>query len=85
MFNKIIEKYIKKLTKEDIINFSNNENIILNDNEIDIIYNTIKNDYKSLLYSNNKIIFNDLKNKINPNAYNKIIELYTFYKNKYMK
>ena len=41
-----------------------NENIILNSNEVDIIYNTIKNDYKVLLYGDSKPIFDNLKRKI---------------------
>lgn len=83
MISRLIEKNIKSLTKEDIINYSNLENIYLNNNEVDIIYNTIKNDYKILLYGDSKIIFDNLKSRINPTAYQKIYELYNFYKNKY--
>lgn len=83
MISRLIEKNIKSLTKEDIINYSKNENIILNSNEIDIIYNTIKNDYKTLLYADSRPIFDNLKSRINPTAYQKIYELYNFYKDKY--
>jgi hypothetical protein len=41
----IILNYINKLKKEDIYNFSLKENIELNDNELDIIYDYIKNDF----------------------------------------
>ena len=57
--------------------------IIENSNEIDIIYNIIKNDYKVLLYGDSKPIFDNLKSRINPTSYQKIYELYNFYKNKY--
>lgn len=83
MFNRMIIKYINNLKKEDIIEFSKSENINLNDKEIDIIYNTIKKDYKILLYGNSDDIFNNLKDKINNDSYNKIKKLYEFYKNKY--
>ena len=83
MISRLIEKNIKSLTKEDILHYSKNENIILNDNEVEIIYNIIKNDYKILLYVNSEPIFNNLKSRINPTAYKKIYELYNFYKDKY--
>ena len=83
MILKLIEKHINSLTKEDIINLAKEENIILNDNEINIVYNTIKSDYKTLLYGDNKPIFDNLKSRINPTAYQKIYELYNFYKEKY--
>ena len=83
MISRLIEKNIKSLTKEDILYYSKNENIILNDNEVEIIYNIIKNDYNILLYGNSEPIFNNLKSRINPTAYKKIYELYNFYKDKY--
>lgn len=83
MISRLIEKNIKSLTKEDILYYSKNENIILNDSEVEIIYNIIKNDYKILLYGNSEPIFNNLKSRINPTAYKKIYELYNFYKDKY--
>ena len=83
MISRLIEKNIKSLTKEDIIKYSMNENIVLNSNEVDIIYNIIKNDYKILLYGDSKPIFDNLKSRINPTSYQKIYELYNFYKNKY--
>ena len=85
MFSKLIDNYIKNLTKKDIIDFSKQHNIILNNNEIDIIYNTIKSDYKILLYNDENIIFNNLKSRINPTSYNKIINLFKEYKSIYQK
>lgn len=83
MILKLIEKHINNLTKNDIINLANTEGINLNNNEVDIIYTYIKNDYKVLLYGNSESIFKDLKSRINPTAYNKIKELFDFYKEKY--
>ena len=83
MFKKLIENHIKNLTKKDIIDYSKNENINLNNNEIDIIFNYIKNDYKTLLYGDSSYIFKDLKNRINPTSYQKIKSLYDTYKDKY--
>ena len=71
------------ISKNDIKNIAKNENVILNDKEIDIIYFYIKNEYKTLLYGDSDSIFNDLKSRINPTSYNQIKDLFDFYKNKY--
>ncbi|MBP3460838.1 MAG: DUF2624 family protein [Bacilli bacterium] len=83
MILKFIEKNINSLSKDDIKNIAKNENVILNDKEIDIIYYYIKNEYKTLLYGDSDSIFNDLKSRINPTSYNQIKDLFDFYKNKY--
>lgn len=81
----MVENYIKSLTKEDIKFFSQKQNIDLNEDEINIVYNTIKSDYKTLLYGNYNKIFTNLKSRINPTSYNKIIILFKEYKEKYYK
>ena len=64
MKDKLIKNYINKLKKEDISVFATNNNITLNDTELSIIYDTIKNDYESLLYGNHDKVFNELKSKV---------------------
>lgn len=83
MFSKLILKYINNLTKNDIMLLASSNNIKLNNDEVDIIYNYIKKDYKILLYGNSEPIFNDLKNKINYDSYEKIKYFFNFYKKKY--
>ena len=80
MYENIIKNYVDKLTKEDIINYSKKEDIFLNDNEINVIYDEIKNKWKQL-YNGNTRVITDLENKINNKAYNKLIDLYNTYKN----
>ena len=70
MYENIIKNYVDKLTKEDIF---------LNDNEINVIYDEIKNKWKQL-YNGNTRVITDLENKINNKAYNKLIDLYNTYK-----
>lgn len=77
----IIKKYVDNLTKKDIIDFSNKEKIPLNNKEIDIIFNTIKNDYNILIDGDAEIIFLKLKEEINEDAFFKIFDLYKKYKN----
>lgn len=85
MFSKIINNYVSNLTKQDIIDYSIKENIELNNDEIDLIYKTIKSNYKDLLYGDSNIIFNNIKSRINPTSYNKLKSLFITYKNKYKK
>ena len=85
MFSRIIENYINNLTKKDIIDFSNKENIILDNSELDYIYKIIKTEYKTILYDDSTDIFNNIKSRINPTSYNKIKKLFDSYKEKYKK
>ncbi len=62
MFN-VVESYINKITKSDINNFAIKNNINLNSNELDFIYNFIKTKYKEVL--NNPNSFNLVKYKNN--------------------
>lgn len=83
MIQKLIEKKIKELSLNDINKFALTENIYLSSNELNIIYNHIKNDWKTLLYGDSNIIFNNLKNEINENNYIKIYNLFNKYKKMY--
>ena len=50
-------------------------------NEVDIIYNTIKKDWRALLHNPNQV-FTDLRNKVSQNTYNNIIYFYNLYSKK---
>ena len=76
-----IYEYINRLKYEDIINYCNNNNININNQELEIIYTYIKNDYKRF-FNNPTIVLNEIKNKVNNNTYKEIITLYDKYKNK---
>ena len=83
MFKKLIEKKIKNLTKKDIIDFAYKNNICLTSNETNIIYDYIKSDWKTIIYSNHYLVLEKVKNNINPITYKKIEELIILYKQKY--
>lgn len=76
----IIYEYINKLGKEDIINFGLNQGINLSQNEIDIIYYYIKNEYARMIDNPIEVI-NEIKDKVSKPVYDKIQELYNKYKN----
>lgn len=78
----ILKKYISKLTKQNIKNYLNNQNVNINDNELNTIYYYIKNKSDYFLKGHHQEILNELKTKLEKNTYLKINELYNQYKNK---
>lgn len=80
MYELLIQNYIRKLTKEDILNFCNKENISLTNEELNIFYIFIKKYWREFIKNEPSKIFNDLKTKIRPTTYDKMIILYNKYK-----
>lgn len=78
----LITEYVKRMTKEDINRFSLKQGIILDNEELDIVYNYIKDNYKTILYGNPKDILLEIKEKVKPLTYNKIENLYMKFKDK---
>ena len=78
--NYLIKEYIKKITEEDIYNYAKKEGIELTNEELKIIYIYIKNYYEVLLNGDSTFIFEELKDKLRKEPYEKIIELYNKYK-----
>ena len=81
MYFNIIKKYINYLKKDDIINFAKKEGVSLSNIELDTIYTAIKTRWEEI-YNNGFNVINEYKNKLNTATYNKLIELYSYYKNK---
>lgn len=78
----IIINYIKRLTKNDIMNYCYNNNIPLTDEEIDVIYYYVKNRYNEFLEGKHQQLLEEIKYKVKSATYNKILELYNKYKDK---
>lgn len=78
----VVKELVDNLTEKDIYNFSLKEGITLTDEELKIIYMYIKNYWKVFLKEDANYLFVELKEKLQPNTYNKIIELYNKYKKK---
>ena len=83
MFLKIIENYIKNLTKNDILVFAKNNNIDLNNQELNYLFNVVKNDYKVLLSNDYEIVFENAKGYIDEDKLKKIYNLFIDYRHKY--
>ena len=77
----IIYEYINRLRREDIVKFCIIKGIDASENEIDIVYDYIKNDYKRF-FNNPEDILLEIKNKVSNNTYKVIMEYYNKYKNK---
>lgn len=85
MISKLIENYVNKMTISDVNNFALSNNINLNNTELDIVYNTIKKNWYTLIYGDYTSIFNNIKDKFDTDTYKKIEELFFYFKNKYQK
>lgn len=76
----LIKNYINKLTKEDITEYLNKEKIKATKDEINIIYNSIKNDFDYVLKNDFYNYIEKFKTKLNDDLFKKIIEKYNEYK-----
>jgi len=79
-----IEKYIQKITKDDIFNYASREGISLTNDELNILYNFLKTNYKEFLTNKNSQpkLLEEIKSKVPVKTANKLEELYNLYKNK---
>lgn len=83
MKEQFIQKYVEKITKEDIRMFATSNSVSLCDEEIDILYMELKKNWKVFLYGNPTPIFSELKTKVSPTTYEKGVELFYTMKQKY--
>lgn len=70
------------MTHQDIDEFAKQYGLVLKTNEIEIIYQCIKNNWRTLIYGNPRGILNDLKSELEPLTYNKLEQLYIYFKEK---
>ena len=76
-----IYEYINRLRRDDVLKFCSLKGINISDNEIDIIYDYIKHDYKRF-FNNPTEVLDEIKVKVNDNTFSEIMKLYNKYKNK---
>ena len=75
----LIKMYINKLTKDDIYKYISNNNYLVNDDDINIIYFYIKNYYEEFFKDPDSIL-NKIKKDVDPNTFSIILDLYNKYK-----
>ena len=83
IFQNIIEKYVNDLTTKDLESFAKSKDLKYTNDELLIVYQFIKYNYKELLKQNIKV-FELIKEKVNPILYKQLINLYIEYKQKYL-
>ena len=76
----LVEPYINNLNKNDINEFALKNNIKLNNNELDFIYNFIKKKYKEVLENPNSFNFTKYRNNFSNENFIKINDLIKRYK-----
>ncbi len=83
MKEKLINEYVKRLTIEDVNKFALSNGIDLKEDDLNLLYKYIKNEWHTIIYGNPRSILDDLKNKLDTNTYAKIEALYVFFKDHY--
>ena len=82
MFN-LIERYISRMTKEDIRNFASSKNISLSDNELDFTYDFVKKNYRNVLANPKLFNLDRYKNNYSQENFSKITKVWQEYSQKY--
>lgn len=76
MYENIIKEYISKLTEKDIKKYCIKKDIIVDDDEVKILYLYAKNYWKEFYKGNPIEYINELKESINTDAFNKLEKIY---------
>ena len=76
MHEMIIKDYVNKLTEEDIIKYGKKYNIDISIDDSRILYVYAKNYWREFYKEYPEDLINELKEKINPNTFNKLLEYY---------
>jgi len=78
----LIKNYIDKLTVDNLKEFALKNDINLTDSELQYLLNLTKENFEDILVNEDKYL-NLIQNKINPQEFVKIKDLFLYYKNKY--
>ena len=81
MYN-LLKNYIDRLKKEDIVNFAIKKNILLDKNELEVVYHNIKTRFKDI-YDDGLKVIEENKNSLKETTYRKLKELYENTKRNY--
>lgn len=79
----IIKEYIEKITIPDIIKFSLENNVFLEENDAEVLDFYLKNNWEELLYKDPLPIINKIEDKLGKTKSKIITDLFYMYKEKY--
>ena len=81
MYN-LLKNYVDRLKKEDIVNCAIKKNILLDKNELEVVYHNIKTRFKDI-YDDGLKVIEENKNSLKETTYRKLKELYENTKRNY--
>ena len=81
MYN-LLKNYVDRLKKEDIVNFAIKKHILLDKNELEVVYHNIKTRFKDI-YDDGLKVIEENKNSLKETTYRKLKELYENTKRNY--
>ena len=81
----IIERYINKMSIDDVLNFANTINVNLSDDELNFTYKFIKKNWNQILFNPSSLNLERYKNVYSEENYNKINILIKEYYQKYRR
>lgn len=84
MFN-IVERYISKMTKEDVQNFALSKNVNLSDSELEFTYSFIKKNYQDMLKNPQLFDLKRYENHYSKENFSKITKVYQEYFQKFSR
>lgn len=79
----LIERYVNRLTIDDVANFAKNKSINLNDNELNFTYSFVKKNWSSILKNPNIFQIDNYKEKYSEENFVKIKQVFNEYLKKY--
>lgn len=82
MYN-IIERYMAKITKEDVASFAHSKNCYLSNEELDFTYTFIKKNWKDILKNPAVFDIDRYKNMYSAENFKKVKQVYTEYFQKF--
>lgn len=84
MKERLIEQYVNRMTTDDVKSFALKNGINLSDEEINFLYNKAKNNWKTIVFGNPRGLLDEIKEILDRETYQKIENLYVFFKNRYL-
>lgn len=81
MYN-VLKNYVDRLKREDIVNFAIKKNMLLDKNELEVVYHNIKTRFKDI-YDDGLKVIEENKNSLKETTYRKLKELYENTKRNY--
>lgn len=83
MLKHYIEKYVNNMSINDVIEFGSKNGVSLTDMEAKIIFDAIKSDWETIVFSDHNIVLNKVRSNLSTDLCSKINDLIITYKEKY--